>query len=99
MLNRHKALTGYTVYTIGKPIAKATQTRLFNRKSTPKRVLETVNDSLDVSSGIKSVLASAGSGKALKAGMIAAGSLAGLTAASAGISSLRRRGEGASDDS
>jgi hypothetical protein len=89
MLNRHKALIGYTVYTIGKPIVKA---RLFRRKSTPQRVLETVNDSLDVPSGIKS-------GKTMKAGLIAAGSVAGLTAASAGISSLRRRGEGASDDS
>ena len=37
--------------------------------------------------------------KAVKAGMIAAGGLAGLTAASAGISSLRRRTEGASGDS
>jgi hypothetical protein len=99
MLNMHKTLIGYSVYTIGKPIAKATKMRLFNRKSRPQRVLETVSDSLDVSSGIKTVLAGAGSGKALKGGLIAAGSLAGLTAASAGISSLRRRQEGTRDDS
>jgi hypothetical protein len=71
--------------------------RLFNRrKSQSQHVLETVNDSLDE---FKSVLAGASRGKALKAGVIAAGGLAGLTAASAGISSLRRRMEGASDDS
>jgi hypothetical protein len=78
-------------------VKEATQMRFFNtRKSQAQRVLETVNDSLDE---FKSVLAGAGSGKALKAGVIAAGGLAGLTAASAGISSLRRRMEGARDDS
>jgi hypothetical protein len=71
--------------------------RLFNRrKSQSQQVLETVNDSLDQ---FKSVLAGASPGNALKAGVIAAGGLAGLTAASAGISSLRRRMEGARDDS
>lgn len=73
--------------------------RIFNRKSQLQRLLETVNDSLDTSSGIKSGLPGAGSGKALKTGLIAAGGLAGLTAGSAGISSLRRRSEGAKDDS
>jgi hypothetical protein len=73
--------------------------RLFNRKGTLQRFLDTVNDSLDVPSGVKSSLADVGSGKALKAGLIAAGGLAGLTAGSAGISSLRRRREGARDDS
>jgi hypothetical protein len=73
--------------------------RLFNRKSPLQRLLETVNDSLDAStSGIKSRLPSGDSAKTLKAGLIAAGSLAGLTAASAGISSLRRRNEGARDE-
>jgi hypothetical protein len=73
--------------------------RLFNRKSQLQRLLETVNDSLDAStSGIKSRLPSGDSAKTLKAGLIAAGSLAGLTAASAGISSLRRRSEGARDE-
>jgi hypothetical protein len=74
--------------------------RLFNRKNQLQRLLQTVNDSLDAStSGIKSRLPSGGSAKRLKAGLIAAGSLAGLTAGSAGISSLRRRSEGARDDS
>jgi hypothetical protein len=55
--------------------------RLFNRKSQLQRLLETLNDSLDAStSGIKSRLPSGGdSAKTLKAGLIAAGSLAGLS--------------------
>lgn len=69
--------------------------RLFKRKSQLQRMLDTVNDSLDAPSGIKS----GGAGRALKAGLIAGGGLAGLTAGSAGISALRRRGEGARDDS
>ena len=40
-----------------------------------------------------------GSSKARKAGLIAAGSVAGLTAGSAGISSLRRSSAGAREDS
>jgi hypothetical protein len=72
--------------------------RVFNRKSQLQRVLESIGDSLDVPSGIKK-LPDGGSGKALKAGLIAAGGLAGLTAGSAGISSLRRQREGARDDS
>jgi hypothetical protein len=69
--------------------------RLFNRRSPLQRLLETVNDSLDAStSGMKSRLPSGDSAKTLKAGLIAAGSLAALTAGSAGISSLRRRSEG-----
>lgn len=74
--------------------------RLFNRRSPLQRLLETVNDSLDAStSGMKSRLPSGDSAKTLKAGLIAAGSLAALTAGSAGISSLRRRSEGARDHS
>jgi hypothetical protein len=83
--------------------------RLFNRKSQMQRLLETVNDALDTSRGSKlGVPGGLGSSKALKdafpndravkAGLIAGG-LAGLTAGSAGISSLRRRREGARDDS
>jgi hypothetical protein len=67
--------------------------RLLNRKNQVQRLLETVNDSLEVPSTLTSP------GKAVKAGLIAVGSLAGLTAGSAGISSLRRKHEGASDDS
>jgi hypothetical protein len=79
---------------------------LFNRKSKFDRLLETVNDSLEGVAGLAA--GGAGSGKALKdalpkdkarkAGLIAGG-LAGLTAGSAGISSLRRRLEGARNDS
>lgn len=69
--------------------------RLLNRKNHVQRLFDTVNDSLDV----PSTLTSGASGKAVKAGLIAAGGLAGLTAGSAGISSLRRKREGASDDS
>jgi hypothetical protein len=81
--------------------------RLFNRKSKFERLLETVNDSLETVAGLATA-GGVGSGKALKdalpkdkarkAGLIAGG-VAGLTAGSAGISSLRRRLEGARDDS
>ena len=81
--------------------------RLFNRKSKFERLLETVNDSLEAVTGVAAA-GGAGSGRALKdalpkdkarkAGLIAGG-VAGLTAGSAGISSLRRRLEGARDDS
>jgi hypothetical protein len=71
--------------------------RLFNRKSQLQRLLETVNDTLDPSSWRNVELP--GSAKTLKTGLIAAGSVAGLTAASAGISSIRRRAEGARRDS
>jgi hypothetical protein len=91
MLSRQRALIGYAVYVMGKPIVKATQMRLFHRKSQQERLLESVSDSLD---GLSDGLAKS---KARKAGLIAAVGFAGLTAASAGISSLRRRedeGEG-----
>ena len=67
--------------------------RLFNRKSQVEQFLESIGDSLDVPRKLPGI----GSSKALKAGLLAAGGLAGLTAGSAGISSLRRRGAG--DDS
>jgi hypothetical protein len=70
--------------------------RLFNRKSQLERFLDTVSDSLDPSN-LKDVHLPE-RGKALKAGAITAGGLAGLTAASAGISSLRRRAEGDGQD-
>lgn len=73
--------------------------RLLHRKSNLQRLLDTVTDSLEVPSGIKSGLPGKVSGKAVKTGLIAAGGLAGLTAGSAGISSLRRRREGAQDGS
>ena len=72
----------------------------FKRKSHLQRILETVDDSLDVPDGAKKPnLPSGGTGTALKASLLTAGGLAGLTALSAGISSLRRRSEGASNHS
>jgi hypothetical protein len=83
--------------------------RLFKKKSQLQRLLESINESFDALSAIKiDTPSGSGPGKALKsalpkdtarkAGWIAGG-LAGLTAGSAGISSLRRRKEGARDDS
>jgi hypothetical protein len=62
--------------------------RLLQRKSEPERLFEAVNDSLD------SMTHRLTKGTMVKAGLIAGG-LAVLTAGSAGISSLRRRIEGA----
>ncbi len=82
--------------------------RLFNRKNQVQRLLDSVIDALGPQRGIKARLpgvSSAGRVKdavskdtAAKAGLVAGG-VAGLTAASAGISSIRRRREGARDDS
>jgi hypothetical protein len=71
----------------------------FRRKSPLQRVLDTVSDSLDVASGAKFSMPDASLGKARKAGLIAAVSAVGLTAGSAGVSSLRRRSQGARDGS
>jgi hypothetical protein len=72
--------------------------RPLSRKTRLQRLRKTVNNSLEMPSGIKSGMPEVGSGKALKTGLIAAGGLAALTAGSAGISSLRqRRWEGATD--
>lgn len=83
--------------------------RLFNRRSQPQRLLDTVTDLLDAPSGIrfgvprggdpgKALKAALTKDKAVKAGVIAGG-LAGVTAGSAGISALRRHKEGARGDS
>lgn len=72
--------------------------RPFKRKSRPQRLLTTVNDSLIAPIGKKLSLPRP-SGKTVKAGLIAAGGLTGLTAGSASISSLRRRIEGGEGDS
>jgi hypothetical protein len=79
--------------------------KLFNRRSKFDRLLEGVTGSLESVVGLAGA-SGVGSGKALKdalpkdkarkAGLIAGG-VAGLTAGSAGISSLRRRLEGADD--
>ena len=73
--------------------------KLVNRKSKLERLLESAGDSLNVPSGVKSSLPDLDPGKGLKRALIAVAGLAGLTAGSAGISSLRRREEGARDDS
>lgn len=71
--------------------------RLFDRRSRMQRLLDATP--LDLPRGITSGLANVLSSKAAKAGLIATGGAAGLTAANAGISSLRRRSEGATDNS
>jgi hypothetical protein len=60
----------------------------FKRKSRMQRPVDSVK---------KVDLPDVPSDKAVRAGLIAAGGLTGLTAGSAGISSLRRRSEGADD--
>ena len=71
--------------------------RILNRKSQLQRLRETVSDSLDVPSGSSSP-AERRVGQGSEGGLMAAGGLAALTAASAGISSLRRRREGATEE-
>jgi hypothetical protein len=66
--------------------------RLFDRGSDRERLLEPLSDALD------SLRGGLTKGKVLKAGLIAGG-LVGLTAGSAGISSLRRREREGRDDS
>jgi hypothetical protein len=83
--------------------------KIFKRKSAIQRLGDSIKDSLDPSGTSFSVSGAGSAGKAvkdvlpdrdkaLKAGLVAGG-LTALTAASAGISSLRRRQEGARDDS
>ena len=71
--------------------------RILKRKSTLDQLVDAVTDSLEAPKGVKSKLPR--SRKAVKASLLTAGGLAGLTAASAGISRLRRRSEGAADGS
>jgi hypothetical protein len=67
----------------------------FNRKSALQRFFDGIDDSLGAAGDLTSSLPSGiRSNKAAKAGLIAASGLAGVTAASAGISSVRRRLEG-----
>lgn len=84
--------------------------KIFKRKNPIQRVGDSIKDALDPSSGPslgRSGMGSVGktlkdarpaNDKAMKVGLAAAAVTA-LTAASAGISSLRRRQEGAKDDS
>ena len=66
--------------------------KLGKRKSDPERLLKSPQDSLGALSGGMT------RGRILMAGLIAGG-VAALTAGSAGISALRRRSEGARNDS
>ena len=72
---------------------------LFSKKNQLQRLLETVEDSFDGPTRAEVRRRGVRPGKALKASLFAAGGLAALTAGSAGITSLRRRMEGARDDS
>jgi hypothetical protein len=71
----------------------------FHRKSAVERLIDALEDSLSAAGDVTSNLPGTVRSDKAKAGLIAAGSLAGLTAASAGVSSLRRRLEGPHDDS
>ena len=83
--------------------------KLFKRKSRVERLGDNVRDWLDLSGSNFSPSGIGSAGKAVKGALpnedkvvkagLVAGGLAALTAASAGISALRRRQEGASDDS
>ena len=69
------------------------------KKSPLERLLRTLGDSLDTATDTKLSVPDVSSSKARRAGLIAAASAVGLTAGSAGISSLRRRGEAGRGDS
>ena len=73
--------------------------RPFTRKSTLQRFLDTVGEHLEAATDVKPDLSAVRSGKAVRAGLIAAGSFAGLTAGSAALSSLRHRIDRGHDDS
>ena len=69
------------------------------KKSTLERILQTLGKPLDAATDAKLSVPDVSSSKARRAGLIAAVSAVGLTAGSAGISSLRRRTEAGRDDS
>ena len=73
--------------------------RPFSRKSTLQRVLDTIGDQFEAAGAVKPDLPDVSSHKTVRTGLIAAGSVAGLTAASAGVSSLRNRIDRGRDDS
>jgi hypothetical protein len=69
------------------------------KKSPLQQMLRTLSASLDAATDAKLRVPDVSSGKARRAGLVAVVSAVGLTAGSAGISSLRRRGEAAHHDS
>ena len=73
---------------------------LINRKSRIQQVVETVTAGIEAANRNDLVPKQrAGIGSRIKTGVVAAGGLAGLTAASAAISSLLKSSQGASSDS
>jgi hypothetical protein len=66
----------------------------FNRKSTLDRFFDALDDSLGAAADPPSSVPRRIGSHKTKAGLIAAGGVASLTAASSGISALRRRLEG-----
>ena len=70
----------------------------FNRKSAPKRLVESVEDAISKPIGRKVRLPDPPSDKAMRAGLLAFAGAMGITAGSAGVSSLRRRAAEASKD-
>ena len=73
--------------------------RPFRRKNTLQRFLDTVGDQVEAATDAKPDLSAVSSRKGVRTGLIAAGSVAGLTAVSAAVSSLRDRIERGRDDS
>jgi hypothetical protein len=72
----------------------------FRRKSTLRRWVDSVSDRMgDAASHVTPDLPAMNSGKAVKTGLITAGGVAGLTAGSAAISSLRHRRDRERDNS
>jgi hypothetical protein len=69
------------------------------KKSRMERMLQTLGDALDAATDAKLSAPDVSSSKTRRAGLIAAASAVGLTAGSAGISSLRRRSGSARGDS
>jgi hypothetical protein len=65
----------------------------FKHKSTSQRLVETVEDTLSKPMGKKVKLPDAPSAKTLRTGAWTLAGVMGLTAGSAGVSSLRRRAE------
>ena len=61
------------------------------KRSALRRALDTVSDSLDAVSDVRPRIPGGRSSTARKAGLLAAAGAVGLTAGSAGVSSVRRR--------
>ncbi len=69
------------------------------RKGAPQRLVESVEDAISKPIGRKVKLPDPPSGKTVRTGLLALGGAMGVTAASAGVSSLRRRAQASQDGS